>query len=238
MLGKDKKVWYNKYMKITGLNKLTLLDFPGKMACTVFLSNCNFRCPFCHNASLVISPITQPTIGEDEFFSFLQKRRSVLEGVCITGGEPTLYPDLLEFIQKIKDLGCLVKLDTNGYRPDVVEKLLPVVDYFAMDVKNSPARYAETVGIENFDIEKIKKSVEILKKVSHEFRMTVSPDMQSEEDFVSVGEWLKGEKVFYLQRYKDSGDVIDNRFSSPTDEYLEKAKKILENYIEKVEIRG
>lgn len=227
-------------MKISGYNKLTLLDFPEKMACTVFLPNCNFRCPFCHNASLVLSPDTQPSISEEEFLSFLKKRKGVLEGVCITGGEPTLQPDLYDFILKIKELGYLVKLDTNGYRPDVLQKLLPILDYVAMDIKNSPENYAETVGLKNFDMDKIKRSVSLIREsgVPHEFRMTVSPDMQNEKDFESVGEWLKGEEKFFLQQYKDSGDVIDNRFSSPSESFLETAKNILSKTIKNVEIRG
>lgn len=227
-------------MRISGYNKLTLLDFPEKMACTVFLPNCNFRCPFCHNASLVLSPDTQPSISEEEFLSFLKKRKGVLEGVCITGGEPTLSPDLYDFILKIKELGYLVKLDTNGYRPDVLQKLLGVVDYVAMDIKNSPEKYAETVGLKNFDIDKIKRSVSLIRESGkpHEFRMTVSPDMQRDEDFESVGEWLKGEEKFFLQQYKDSGDVIDNRFSSPSEEFLNTAKNILSKTIKNVEIRG
>ena len=227
-------------MRLSGYNKLTLLDFPEKMACTVFLPNCNFRCPFCHNASLVLSPDTQPSISEEEFLSFLKKRKGVLEGVCITGGEPTLSPDLYDFVLKIKELGYLVKLDTNGYRPDVLQKLLGVVDYVAMDIKNSPEKYAETVGLKNFDIDKIKRSVSLIQESGkpHEFRMTVSPDMQSDEDFESVGEWLKGEEKFFLQQYKDSGDVIDNRFSSPSESFLENAKNILSKTIKNVEIRG
>lgn len=227
-------------MKIKGLNKLTLLDFPGRMACVVFLPSCNFRCPFCHNASLVTAPSTQPDISEEEFFAFLEKRKGILEGVCITGGEPTLYPDLGAFIDRIKSLGFLVKLDTNGYNPDELSNLLSKVDYVAMDIKNSPSKYAETVGVKNFDFDKIKRSVEILESsgVEHEFRMTVAPELQEESDFYAVQEWLKGVKKFYLQAYRDSGDVINPIFSTPDEDFLEKAKRILEKGIEKVEIRG
>ena len=227
-------------MKIKGLNKLTLLDFPGRMACVVFLPSCNFRCPFCHNASLVTAPSTQPDISEEEFFAFLEKRKGILEGVCITGGEPTLYPDLGAFIDRIKSLGFLVKLDTNGYNPDELTNLLSKVDYVAMDIKNSPSKYAETVGVKNFDFDKIKRSVEILESsgVEHEFRMTVAPELQEESDFYAVQEWLKGVKKFYLQAYRDSGDVINPIFSTPDEDFLEKAKRILEKGIEKVEIRG
>lgn len=227
-------------MEIKGLNKLTLLDFPGKMACVVFLPRCNFRCPFCHNKSLVLSPDTQPDITEEEFFAFLKKRRGILEGVCITGGEPTLYKDLEEFIDKIKKEGYLVKLDTNGYNPEVLKRLLNKVDYVAMDIKNSPQKYSETVGVKNFDMDKIYESVRILREsdIDFEFRMTVAPELQDETDFEKVGEWLVGTEKFYLQGYKDSGDVINPVFSTPTDEFLSCSADILKKYIKKVEIRG
>jgi len=227
-------------MEIKGLNKLTLLDFPGKMACVVFLPRCNFRCPFCHNKSLVLSPDTQPEISEEEFFAFLEKRRGILEGVCITGGEPTLYKDLERFIDDIKKLGYLVKLDTNGYNPEVLKKVLPKLDYVAMDIKNSPEKYPETVGVTKFDVDKIFESVRILREsdIDFEFRMTVAPELQELDDFEKVGEWLAGSEKFYLQGYKDSGDVINPIFSTPSDEFLSRCANILKKYLKKVEIRG
>ncbi|MBR2006068.1 MAG: anaerobic ribonucleoside-triphosphate reductase activating protein [Thermoguttaceae bacterium] len=153
-------------MLIKGLQKLTLLDYPGKMACTVFTAGCNFRCPFCHNASLVTN-IDEERISEEDFFSFLQKRQGIIEGVCVTGGEPTLQPDLKEFLKKIKDLGYSVKLDTNGYRPEVLKDVVNsgLVDYVAMDIKNSQAKYASTCGLDNLDIAKINESVQFLMSV-------------------------------------------------------------------------
>ena len=227
-------------MKITGLNKLTLLDYPGKMACTVFLAGCNVRCPFCHNASLVLAPSTQPQMEEEEFFAFLDKRKGVLEGVCITGGEPTLRADLCDFIKKIKDKGFCVKLDTNGTNPDVVEKLLPIVDYFAMDIKNSKDSYAQTVGVSNFDIVSVERSVELLMNSAsdYEFRTTVVSELHTLVDFEKIGAWLNGAKAVYLQPFKDSGDLIKSGFTTPSEEFLKKAEQILSKYVNHVSIRG
>ncbi len=227
-------------MNITGLNKLTLLDYPGKMACTVFLAGCNARCPFCHNASLVLNPSSQPEISEEEFMAFLDKRKGMLEGVCVTGGEPTLRAELPEFLAKIKAKGYLVKLDTNGTNPDVLEKLLPSLDYVAMDIKNSKEHYAETLGVGKFDINKIERSVELLMKKAenYEFRTTVVPELQELSDFEKIGEWLKGAKALYLQPFKDSGDIIGRGFSTPTEEFLKKAEQILSKYVKHVSIRG
>ena len=162
---------------IHGFQKMTMLDFPGKVACTAFTAGCNFRCPFCHNASLVTHIDRENFVSEDEFFSFLNKRKGILDGVCITGGEPTLQPDLTEFIKKIKNAGFAVKLDTNGYNPNILGSIVneKLVDYIAMDIKNSKESYRKTVGIENFNIEPIEKSIEILKNggVDFEFRTTV-----------------------------------------------------------------
>lgn len=227
-------------MKITGLNKLTLLDYPGKMACTVFLAGCNVRCPFCHNASLVLNPSSQPEIEEEEFFAFLDKRKGVLEGVCVTGGEPTLRADLYDFIAKIKQKGYFVKLDTNGTNPGVIEKLIPLVDYFAMDIKNSKEHYAETVGMGKFDIKNIERSVTVLMNSAsdYEFRTTVVPELQEIEDFEKIGLWLKGAKALYLQPFKDSGDLIGRGFTTPSEEFLKKAEQILSKYVKHVSIRG
>ncbi len=227
-------------MKIAGYNKLTLLDFPGKMACTVFLAGCNMRCPFCHNASLVINPTSQPTVSEEEFFAFLDKRKGMIEGVCVTGGEPTLNPDLPEFLQKIKDKGYLVKLDTNGTNPEMIEKTLSIVDYYAMDIKNSKEHYPETVGIGNFDITPIEKSVSLLmsKAQNYEFRTTLVHELHDTECIQDIGEWLKGAKALYLQQFVDSGDLISSGFSAPTKEFVKIAEEILSKYVKYVSIRG
>ena len=204
-------------MNISGLQKLTLLDFPGRLAATVFFGGCNFRCPFCHNASLVLSPGECEKISEEEFFEFLTSRRGKLTGVCITGGEPTLYPGLRDFIKRIKDMSFAVKLDTNGTNPDLLESLIDegLVDYVAMDVKNSPENYSMTVGCE-VDMEKIGRSVSILLsgKVDYEFRTTVVRELHSIDDFKAISEWIKGAKRYFLQTFEDSGDLIGSGFSA------------------------
>lgn len=227
-------------MNIKGLQKLTLLDFPEKLACTVFTGGCNFRCPFCHNASLV-THIDDDYISEEEFFAFLSARKGRLDGVCVTGGEPTLDTDLKNFIRKIKALGFEVKLDTNGYRPDVLEDLILSgdVDYVAMDIKNSLDSYPKTIGLKNFDPEKIEKSVEILLagRVPYEFRTTVVNELHSEEDFYKIGELVKGADKYYLQTFKDSGDLIGTGLSASTTSQMQAFAKILSKNVGNVTIR-
>ena len=227
-------------MKIAGFNKLTLLDYPGKMACTVFLAGCNIRCPFCHNASLVLNPVSQPDISQEEFFAFLDKRKGMLEGVCVTGGEPTINPDLPQFLKKIKEKGYLVKLDTNGTNPDMIEKTLSIVDYYAMDIKNSKEHYPESVGIGNFDITPIEKSVELLmtKAQNYEFRTTLVKELHDQKAIQDIGVWLKGAKAIYLQQFVDSGDLVSSGFSAPSEEFVKIAEEILSKYVKYVSIRG
>lgn len=228
-------------MLIKGLQKLTLLDFPGKVACTVFTGGCNFRCPFCHNASLV-TRLNNDRIDEDEFFRYLEKRRNVLEGVCISGGEPTLQPDLYDFIKKIKSMGYAVKLDTNGYQPDVLKKLCNdgLLDYVAMDIKNSPEKYALTAGINELDMNRICESTEFLMSgnVEFEFRTTVMSELHKSNDFESIGEWLKGNERYFLQSFADSGDLIEEGFSSPCESELNDFLSKIVHYIPNAQIRG
>ena len=183
-------------MQIKGLQKLTLLDYPERTACTVFLGGCNLRCPFCHNASLVIPEKFGESIPEDEFFAFLSSRVGKLEGVCISGGEPTLHRDLANFIKRIKDMGFLVKLDTNGTNPDMLESLISshLVDYVAMDIKSSLDDYASAVGISDFDTSSIEKSIAILRRgdVDFEFRTTVVLGLHTEENLLKIAKWLEG----------------------------------------------
>jgi len=218
-------------MIINGLQKLTLLDYPGKTACTIFTSGCNFRCPFCHNASLVLTPGKNEVIPEEEIFSFLIKRQGILDGVCITGGEPLLQPDIDEFIGKIKDLGYMVKLDTNGSFPERLSSLIEkgLIDYVAMDIKNTKEKYGETVGVDNFDVAKIEKSVEILKqnKIPYEFRTTVAKEMHTENDIIEIGKWLSGDSKYFLQQYKTSENLV----GSPMSAYDEKEMKNLANAV-------
>lgn len=231
-------------MLLKGLQKLTLLDYPGKMACTVFSGGCNFKCPFCHNASLVLGERVKntPTLDEAEFFAFLEKRKNILEGVCVSGGEPTLSPDVLSFLNKIRELGFLVKLDSNGYRPDVLRAAIDggLVDYVAMDIKNSKEKYGLTVGIENFDISPIIESTEILMagKVDFEFRTTLVRELHSEEDMHKIGEWLKGDEKYFIQTFKDSGDLILDNFSGYDEKETEVLFNLLKAYVPNAQIRG
>lgn len=229
-------------MNISGIQKLTLLDFPGKLACTVFTSGCNFRCPFCHNASLVLPGMSEH-IDESEVFSFLKKREGILEGVCITGGEPCLQSDLESFIEKVKALGFSVKLDTNGSFPEKLSALLEkgLLDYVAMDIKTSPERYAEVTGVTNKSFfENVKKSVELLKEcgIPHEFRTTTAKEFQKAEDFLKIGQWLRGEKRYFIQQYESSGELVGKEMTPYEKAELEEFKKLMENFVEDVEIRG
>ena len=202
-------------MLIAGLQKLTLLDFPGKTACTVFTPGCNFRCPFCHNALLVTDIDGGTFLDEEEFFSFLNKRKGILEGVAITGGEPTLQRELPLFIKRIKDLGFLVKLDTNGTNPEMLEALIKegLVDRVAMDIKNDPSLYGETAGLINFDIAPVARSRDLLLegRCDYEFRTTVVRGLHTKESLKGAARWIEGAKEYWLQQYKDSGNLIDPR---------------------------
>ncbi|MCR4647644.1 MAG: anaerobic ribonucleoside-triphosphate reductase activating protein [Lachnospiraceae bacterium] len=201
-------------MVIHGLNKTTLLDFPGHLACTVFTGYCNLRCPFCQNGELVLCPESQPAIPEEEFFDFLDKRKKRLEGVAITGGEPTVSPDLVDFIKKIKDLGFLVKLDSNGLRPDILKYLIDnsLVDYFAMDIKSSKEKYPVACGLNQLNLSAIEESVKILMNspVEYEFRTTVSRELHTEKEFREIAEWIKGCSNYYLQSYRPSDAILAN----------------------------
>ena len=226
-----------------GLQKLTLLDFPGKVACTLFTKGCNFRCPFCHNASLVIRPEEQQMYSNDEILGFLGKRQGVLDGVAITGGEPTLMSGLYDFIKKVKEMGYAVKLDTNGTRPDVLKKLVEdnLLDYVAMDIKNSPKMYAYTCGLpESYDLSKIEESKNFLMKgkVDFEFRTTVAKPFHTEEDFLEIAQWIKGDEKYFLQQFKDSGDIIGKEISSFNESEMEKILNLLLPLVPNAQLRG
>ena len=229
-------------MQIHGLNKTTLLEYPEHVAATIFTGGCNFCCPFCHNGDLVLHPGLFPVIAEEEVMTFLKKRKGILSGVCITGGEPTLQPDLVQFIAGIKELGLLAKLDSNGYRPEVLRELLSkgLLDYVAMDIKNSREKYAATAGKPDFDISRIEESVELLKEsgISYEFRTTVVKQLHEKADFEAIGDWLSGAKAYFLQAYRDNENVIQKGFSSYTKEELEAFVPILKRTIGRVELRG
>lgn len=245
-------------MHLHGLNKLTLLDYPGHLACTVFTGACNFRCPYCHNAPLVLTPNSCPVITEEDFFDFLTSRKGKLDGVCITGGEPTLQPDLREFIEKIKQSGFLVKLDTNGYQPELLQNLLDanLLDMVAMDIKNCSDFYASTAGIKktSFDLNRIEQSISYLlqSKIKHEFRTTVVKELHDPEQMQSIGKWLSEISAkaintdifpspYYLQNFKDSGNLVggmDTIFHPIEETVLEHYISLLKSHIPNAKLRG
>ncbi len=228
-------------MKIYGIEKLSLLDYPGKIACTLWTAQCNFRCPFCHNAPLVTMGELPEAIAEEEIVSYLKKRQGILEGVCVTGGEPTINADLADFLAMLKSLGYLVKLDTNGTNPTMLRDIIArgLVDYIAMDVKNSPDKYNATCGV-NVNLAKIKESIEIIKTApDYEFRTTLVDNLHTTEDAVGIGELVGECKAFYLQKYVERDTCIELGMSemSETDAkaFAEVLKKATQS---KVELRG
>lgn len=227
---------------IHGLNKTTLLDYPGRVAATIFLGSCNFRCPFCQNSSLVLQPAEEPVIPEEEVLSFLQKRQGILEGVCISGGEPTLAADLTDFIRQIRSLGYPVKLDTNGTNPALVKHLAEndLIQMTAVDIKACPENYPSLCGMLHPNLDAIRETVDFLLhgKMDYEFRTTVVKELHNEHDFVQIGQWLKGARAYYLQAYKDSDEVLQPGFSSYSLEELEHFRAILQATIPVVGIRG
>lgn len=229
-------------MKIHGLNKTTLLDYPGRVAATIFTGNCNFRCPFCHNASLVLNPDSQPAFSEEEVLSFLKKRKGILSGVCISGGEPTLQPDLPLFLSKIKELGYAIKLDTNGYRPDVLQTLLEagLLDYIAMDIKSCFERYPLVCGIPDLDIEKIKTSMHLIihSGLAYEFRTTITKELHPISDLVKLSYEIKGCHAYFLQPFQDSGDILGGDFSGYSLTELREIYEQIKEVIPTVGMRG
>lgn len=234
-------------MKIAGLQKMTLLDYPGKVACTVFLQGCNFRCPFCHNSDLLGG--TGPEgLTQEELLAFLKKRQGLLDGVCITGGEPTLQNDLEDLIRSIKDLGYLVKLDTNGTRPQVVKALAEkkLIDYVAMDIKNSPQRYADTAGAPKLELAAVEETMRFLLEgtLDYEFRTTVVAQLHDAQAMKSIGQWLqrlspeKKARRLYLQSYMDRDTVLMGGLSAHSKEKMLGFKDILTPYADIVELRG
>lgn len=230
------------YIKICGIQKLTLLDYPEHTACTLFVPGCNFKCPFCHNSELLGGDAE--FYDENEIFAFLEKRAGVLEGVCVTGGEPTVYSDLDRLLRRIKDLGYLVKLDTNGYDPDSLARSVGegLVDYIAMDVKNSPERYAETIGLpqRNFDIGRISKSVGFIMScgTDYEFRTTVSTELFDEKSIENAARMIAGAKRYFLQRFVMRDTVPSKTLTSPPNAVLSRYLDIVRRYVPNASIRG
>ena len=233
-------------MKIVGIQKLTLLDYPGRVACTVFLNGCNFRCPYCHNAELLGDGEEVMTVAG--LLAFLRKRQGILEGVCITGGEPTLHPELPALLGEVRALGYAVKLDTNGYRPEILDAVLDqgLVDYVAMDLKNGPEGYAETVGLAQVELAKIRQSIRLLmdSPVDFELRTTVANPLHSGETITSMADWLlettNGKPIprLFVQPFVDRDTVPVGGFSAPTGAELEQFCRILGPCAERVELRG
>lgn len=229
-------------MQICGFNKTTLLDYPGHVAATVFTGCCNFRCPFCQNGDLVLHPARIPLIGEQEVLKVLARRKGVLTGLCVTGGEPTLQPDLPVFLEKVRKLGYLIKLDTNGYLPEVLKSLVRegLLDSIAMDIKSSPEHYARVSGTPGLQMERIFQSVDFIRSCSlpYEFRTTVVRQLHTAEDFLSIGRWLKGAQAYFLQSYQESDGVISPIFSAYSREELEDFRNLLLPFIPNTSLRG
>lgn len=229
-------------MKIYGFQKMTLLDFPGHVAATVFTGGCNLRCPFCHNAALVTEIDPAAIYNEDDIIAFLAKRTNLLDGVAITGGEPLMQVDICGFIKKVRALGYKVKLDTNGSYPDKLDEIVSehLVDYIAVDIKNSREKYALTTGVKDYDLASLDRSLEILKNcdIEHEFRTTIVKELHETEDIIKIGEWMKGEKNYFLQNFVDSGNLIGSGFSAVSREKLEEMRKAATPYFENVGVRG
>ena len=229
-------------MRIQGLQKLTLLDYPEKVACTVFTAGCNFRCPFCHNASLVTHIPAEAEMTEEKFFQFLKKRKGILDGVCVTGGEPLLQSDIEPFIRQIKELGYLVKLDTNGSFPEKLKALVEqgLVDYVAMDIKNSISGYGRTIGLDSRYDESVKESVAYLLEgnVEYEFRTTVTRNFHQEADFEEIGKWIGGAKRYFLQGFVDSGDLIEQNIEGVSKEEMEMFLRKVKPYVPSAKLRG
>lgn len=227
-------------MNFDGLQKLTLLDYPGQVACTLFLGGCDFRCPFCHNASLVLHPTGE--IGEDEILAFLKKRRGVLDGVCVTGGEPLLQGDLPAFLEKVRALGYLIKLDTNGSLPGRLKAVVGagLADYVAMDLKNSLPRYAETIGVCGYDTAPVEESVRFLLSgaVDYEFRTTVVRPLHDETSFRDISRWIAGAKRYFLQAFVDSGELIGGGFSAFSRQEMEAFRAVCLDAVPATQLRG
>lgn len=231
-------------MQVTGIQKLTLLDYPGTVACTVFTAGCNFRCPFCHNAMLVLPEQIEPNyLTDGEVFDFLRKRRGVLDGVAVTGGEPLLHRDMPEFLSRIKELGYKIKLDTNGSNPALLREIVEagLVDRVAMDIKNAPESYAETIGFEHFDIAPVEQSKSFLLEgsVDYEFRTTVVRGIHTKESLIGAAKWISGAKEYYLQQFKDSGSLVMGEGLSAYDEkQMHELAEAVREYVPTVEVRG
>ncbi len=229
-------------MELFGLEKLSLVDFDGKVAATVFTGTCNFRCGFCHNAPLVVGVNALPTLSEEEVFSYLKKREGIIEGVCVTGGEPTLQKDLPAFCEKLKNLGVAVKVDTNGTNPQTVKSLVDngLVDYFAVDVKNDKANYAKIIGFNEYDTTKVEKTVEYLLSgvIPYEFRTTLIKEYHTAQNIKAIAEWIKGAEKYFLQKFKLTENCLTQNLNGVDETIAKSFIDILLPYIPTAKLRG
>lgn len=227
-------------MLIQGLQKLTLLDFPGRVACTVFLGGCDFRCPFCHNSSLITGG--EAVMDDTALLTFLKKRQGLLDGVAFTGGEPLLRRDLAPLLREIRALGFAVKMDTNGNHPDVLKALVGegLIDYVAMDIKNSPEKYAATIGLETFDLAAVEESLAFLKTdaVDYELRTTAVAEYHDDDDFHAIGRWIEGAKRYFLQCYTQRDSVPCPGLTAPTEEQMHRWCQIVRPFVGEASVRG
>ena len=229
-------------MYLCGLQKLSMVDYPGKLAATVFTGGCNLRCPFCHNALLVTRLAETPVLPEEDVLSFLQRRRGLLDGVVLSGGEPLLQPDAADFLRKVRGMGFAVKLDTNGCFPERLAAILEagLVDYAAMDIKNCREKYPQTVGVPGFDTTAVEESVRLLARsgVDHEFRTTFVRELHTAADVEAMGRWLQGAPRYYLQNFADSGNLIQEGWHGFTALELQGFADIARPFFKQVELRG
>ncbi len=229
-------------MNICGYQKTTLLDYPGHVAATIFTGGCNFRCPFCHNSDLVINPMSSGFISEEEIFTFLRKRKNILSGICITGGEPTLQSNLFDFINKVHSLGYKVKLDTNGYRPEIIFHLLNdnLLNYIAMDIKAGLSNYSKVCGVPELNTDNITNSISIIENsgVDYEFRTTVVKEIHTEKDFHEITEMISSKSTYYIQSFKNSSNILAPGLSACDKQTLDYYLSIIKTKVPNSYLRG
>ena len=229
-------------MRICGLQKLSMVDYPGMLAATVFTGGCNLRCPFCHNALLVTRLQESPVLDTDDVLAFLASRRGFLDGVVLSGGEPLMQPDSVDFLTQVRELGFLIKVDTNGCYPHVLSEILDkkLADYVAMDIKNSPDKYAQTVGIPNFPLDNVNRSIALLQSsgIDYEFRTTVVREFHTADDIAAIAQWISGAPHYYLQNFEDSGNLISQGLHGFSPDELQIMADSALKHLKNVQIRG
>ncbi len=229
-------------INLCGMEKMSLVDYDGFVCATVFTGGCNFKCGFCHNSALVLDYKNIPTLDEKDVLAYLTKRLGILDGVCVTGGEPTLQKELPLFLEKIKNIGYKIKLDTNGTNPDLIKSLYSdgLVDYFAMDIKNDRDNYAKIIGFDSFDTRKVEKSVEFLLSLSsaYEFRTTLIKEFHALDNILNIGKWIKGANKYFLQKFKNSENCIESYLSAVDDDLALSFVERLKDFIPNTQLRG